>query len=358
MLFDLPDHDTLYRALLARDDRYDGHAFVCVSSTGVFCRLTCPARKPKRENCTFHDTVGACIEAGFRPCKRCHPLQPMASGDPAIAAMLAALDERPAFRWSETDVVRMGFDPSTIRRSFKRQFGMTFLEMARQRRLRDGFETMSSGGKVIEAQIDAQFDSASAFSAAFARLLGRAPGRLDRAPLLFADWVSTPLGDMISVTSQTELHLLEFTDRKALKTELGKLDAQCKGRLGIGQTAPGQQLKAELAAFFAGTSAVFATPLAYHGAPFAQLVWDELRRIPPGVTRSYSQIAAQIGRPEATRAVGRANGANQIALVVPCHRVIGADGALTGYGGGLWRKQKLLEIERQYLPAPQERAQP
>lgn len=162
---------------------------------------------------------------------------------------------------------------------------------------------------------------------------------------------------MISITSRTELHLLEFTDRKALKTELTRLDAQCKGRFGIGQTDPGQQIKSELAAFFVGTRAVFTTPLAYHGAPFARLVWDELRRIPPGVTRSYSQIADRIGRPSATRAVGRANGANQIALVVPCHRVIGADGALTGYGGGLWRKQKLLEIERQYLPSPQESTQ-
>lgn len=98
----------------------------------------------------------------------------------------------------------------------------------------------------------------------------------------------------------------------------------------------------------------FSTPLIYSGSPFAQSVWDELRRIPPGVTRSYSDIAKCIGRPSATRAVARANGANQIALVVPCHRVVGADGSLTGYGGGLWRKQKLLEIERYYRTTSKE----
>lgn len=350
MLFDLPDHDTLYRALLERDSSYDGQAYVCVSSTGVFCRLTCPARKPKQENCTFFASVGECLEAGFRACKRCHPLQPMALADPAIATLLAALEERPDYRWREGDIARMGFDLSTVRRSFKRQFGMTFLEMARLRRLRDGFETLAEGGAVIEGQLDAGFDSASAFRAAFSKLLGRAPGRLSSDPLLLADWVTTPLGDMIAVSSASQLHLLEFFDRKALPRELARLDGFAKGRLGIGQTDPSEQIKAELAAFFAGKSSAFQTPLAYHGSEFSGAVWDVLRQIPAGTTRSYSEIAAGLGRPSAVRAVARANGANQIALVIPCHRVIGADGALTGYGGGLWRKQKLLEIERQYVP--------
>ena len=119
----------------------------------------------------------------------------------------------------QSGVVRLGFDLSTVRRSFKRQFGMTFLEMARQRRLREGFTTIRDGGKVIEAQVDAGFESASAFRTAFARLLGVAPGTLDRDPVLCADWITTPLGDMISVSSRTHLHLLEFVERKALKTD-------------------------------------------------------------------------------------------------------------------------------------------
>ena len=350
MLFDLPDDDTLYRALLARDATYDGQVYVCVSSTGVFCRLTCPARKPKQENCTFFATVGECIEAGYRACKRCHPLEPMAMADPAIAVLLAALDERPDYRWRENDIERMGFDLSTVRRSFKRQFGITFLEMARQTRLRNGFETLADGGAVVDGQLGAGFDSSSAFRAAFLKLIGKAPGNLSADPFLFADWVQTPLGDMVAVTSKSQLHLLEFVDRKALPKELGKLNSFAKGRLGIGRTEPGEQLKQELQAFFDGSLSEFRTPLAYHGSKFSGAVWDVLRTIPAGKTRSYSEIAADIGRPSAVRAVARANGANQIALVIPCHRVIGADGSLTGYGGGLWRKQKLLEVERQYLP--------
>ncbi len=348
MFFDLPDHDTLYQALLDRNANYDGQAYVGVKTTGIFCRLTCSARKPKRGNCTFYASVGECIEAGFRACKKCHPLKPTASADPAIGTLLKVLDERPEYRWSETDIEKMGFDLSTIRRSFKRQFGMTFLEMARQRRLREGFETILDGGKVIEAQIDARFESASAFRASFAKLIGWAPGTLDSNPILFADWVETPLGDMISICSQSQLHLLEFVDRKALKTEVTKLAKLAKGKLGIRKSDPGEQIKCELRAFFDGQSASFLTPLALTGSPFAQGVWNELRRIPAGSTRSYSEIAKRIGQPSAIRAVARANGANQIALVIPCHRVIGADGSLTGYGGGLWRKQKLLEIERQY----------
>lgn len=357
MLFDLPDHDTLYQALLARDDRYDGQVYVCVATTGVFCRLTCPARKPRQENCTFHGTVGECIEAGFRPCKRCHPLEAAAAADPTIAALLLALDERPDIRWTERHIEQLGYDLSTVRRSFKRQFGMTFLELARQRRIREGFEILSEGGKVITAQHGASFASPGAFRAAFARILGCAPSDLNQDGFLRASWISTPLGDMIAVASPTHLHLLEFTDRKVLSSELRKLQSIVKGGIGIGRTSPMEQAEAELAAYFEGRSAAFLTPLSQPGSAFSQEVWHELRRIPTGETRSYGTVARAIGRPSATRAVARANGANQIALMVPCHRVIGADGALTGYGGGLWRKHRLLEIERQFKPAAR-RTQP
>ncbi len=350
MFFDLPNHATLYQALLKRDARFDGQAYVCVATTGVFCRLTCPARKPKPENCTFFASIGECIEAGYRACKRCHPLEPAAQADPAIAALLAALDERPDIRWSEGHITRMGFDLSTVRRSFKRQFGMTFLEMARQRRLREGFETLVSGDKVIAAQHDAGFDSPQAFRSAFARLLGCAPSALQSGGLLRADWIKTTLGDMIAVSSASHLHLLEFTDRKALPRELTRLRDFAKGDLGLGRYGPTDQIDAELNAFFAGQSSTFATPLAMHGTAFTKDVWRALLAIPAGHTRSYAQIASAMGRASATRAVARANGANQIAIVIPCHRVLGADGSLTGYGGGLWRKQKLLEIERHYRP--------
>lgn len=348
MMFDLPDEDALYQALLDRDTDFDGRAFVGVTTTGVFCRLTCPARKPKRENCRFHATVAACVEAGFRPCKRCHPLAPAAQGDPAIARLTQALQDAPTRRWDTAAITALGFDPSTVRRAFKRHFGMTFLEMARLTRLRSGAAILPKGGRVIDAQLEAGYQSSAAFRAAFGRYLGLPPGRFAKNGVLRADWIDTKLGAMIAVSDAHALHLLEFTERRALPAELKRLYAQAKGSLGFGRYAPTDRIEAELHAFFAGDNDRFETPLAPSGTPFCQEVWRALRTIPAGQTRSYSQLARSMGRPDATRAVARANGANPIAIVIPCHRVLGADGALTGYGGGLWRKQALIDLERGY----------
>ena len=348
MLFNLPDHATLYRALTARDEQYEGRAYVAVITTGIFCRLSCPARKPKSENCQFYSSVGECIESGFRACKRCHPLGSATDADPIISTLLTALDKNPEYRWSELDIVKLGFDLSTVRRSFKRQLGITFLEIARQRRLKEAFDTLSSGGKVVEAQIGAGFESASAFRVAFSRLVGCSPGSLSRQGTLLADWIATPLGDMIAISDKDALHLLEFMDRKALGSEVEKLRKYVNGNLGIGCFEPTEQIRYELDGYFSGTSANFSTPIVLHGSEFARQVWAELRRIPAGVTKSYSDVARSIDRPASVRAVAKANGANQLALVIPCHRVIGADGSLTGYGGGLWRKQRLIEIEQSY----------
>lgn len=349
MLFDLPTAPALYDALLRRDPSYDGRAYVGVSSTGVFCRLTCPARKPKPENCTFYPSVGECIQAGFRACKRCHPLAPAAEAEPAIKLLLSALAERKDHRWSEPDIVRMGLDPSTVRRAFNRHFGMTFLEMARLERLRNAHVALADGGKVIDAQMDAGFGSAQAFRSAFSRLMGKPPGEFTSDAMVRADYIDTPLGPMIALCDKTHLHLLEFAGRKALPAELHRMHKLFKGRIGFGRQGPMDQLETELNAYFSGQSAHFSVPLAFHGSDFTKNVWHALVKIPAGQTRSYSMLAGEIGRPSAVRAVARANGANQIALLVPCHRVIGADGSLTGYGGGLWRKQKLIEIERQYV---------
>ncbi|MCE8512478.1 bifunctional transcriptional activator/DNA repair protein Ada [Ruegeria pomeroyi] len=344
----LPDDDTLYSALTARNPAWDGRAYVGVTSTGIFCRLTCPARKPKRENCRFLPTVAACLAAGYRPCLRCRPLRPEGAGDPLVARLLTALETDPTRRWTEGDLTEMGLDPSTVRRSFKRQFGQTFLDMARQARLQAGLTTLADGGRVIDAQIEAGYESPAAFRAAFARHLGLPPGSFRANAMLRADWFDTPLGVMIAVSDRTRLHLLEFADRKALPTELKRLHASCKGDLGFGRLPPIDLAQAQLTEFLAGQRTRFTLDLALHGTPFTRRVWQALQSLPAGSTISYAELARRLGRPEAVRAVARANGANQIAIVIPCHRVLGADGALTGYGGGLWRKQRLIELERAY----------
>jgi AraC family transcriptional regulator of adaptative response/methylated-DNA-[protein]-cysteine methyltransferase len=203
---------------------------------------------------------------------------------------------------------------------------------------------------VIEAQVDAGYESPSGFRAAFARLIGEAPVKAQGRELLFADWIDTPLGSMVAVADQTLLHLLEFHDRKALPAEMERLKRTARSAVVPGRTAPIEQIATELNAYFAGQSGEFRTPLALDGTAFERRVWARLMRIPIGETRSYSDIAREIATIEAVRAVARANGANRIAIVVPCHRCIGADGSLTGYGGGLERKQWLLRHEGKMRP--------
>ncbi|RVJ83020.1 bifunctional transcriptional activator/DNA repair enzyme AdaA [Sinorhizobium medicae] len=351
MLFDLPNDDILYDALLARSSDYEGQAFVCVKSTGIFCRLSCPARKPKRENSIFFDSVSACVNSGFRPCQRCRPLEQVSGKDPLVKDLLRLLDSRPDHRWTEGDLVRRGFDPSTVRRAFKRSLGVTFLDLARQRRMGEAARQLSVGSSVIEAQIDAGYESPSGFRTAFARLVGEAPAKSQGRVLLFADWVETPLGPMVAVADRTHLHLIEFHDRRALPAEMEKLKRKTLSAVVRGRTPPIDQAERELKNYFAGRSADFRTPLAMDGSAFERQVWAELVAIPAGETRSYSDIARKIASHQEVRAVARANGANCFAILVPCHRCVGADGSLTGYGGGLQRKRWLLRHEGRMHPA-------
>ena len=157
--------------------------------------------------------------------------------------------------------------------------------------------------------------------------------------------LETPLGDMVAVTDDAALHLFEFHDRTALASEMRRIEQRC-GAVVDGATPASEALARELAEYFAGARTTFSARIVQRGTPFTAQVWAALCEIPCGETRSYGQIAERIGRPSAVRAVARANGANQVAILVPCHRVIGADGTLVGYGGKLWRKQWLLDHER------------
>ncbi|MDO5528167.1 MAG: trifunctional transcriptional activator/DNA repair protein Ada/methylated-DNA--[protein]-cysteine S-methyltransferase [Paracoccus sp. (in: a-proteobacteria)] len=345
---DLPADERLYAALLARDPAFEGRAFVGVVSTRIYCRLTCPARKPKAENCRWFARAGDAARAGFRPCRRCHPQGAQAEHDAAVRALREAVEADPARRWSEADLADMGHDPSTVRRAFKRHFGVTFLEMARAARLREGARHLGKGAKVIDAQLDSGFESASGFRAAFARLFGHPPAAMKGQGGMVADWIDTALGGMIAIGDAEALHLLEFSDRKALPRQLARVSRAAGGRIALGRNEVTEAAEAQLGAFLAGKRARFDLPIAPHGTTFQREVWDALCAIPAGQTRSYAQIAATIGRPTATRAVAAANGANGIAIVIPCHRVIGADGSLTGYAGGLWRKERLIAVEAGY----------
>jgi AraC family transcriptional regulator, regulatory protein of adaptative response / methylated-DNA-[protein]-cysteine methyltransferase len=170
-----PERNVLYAALLARDPSYEGRVYSAVRTTGIFCRLTCTARKPLFKNTLFFPSIEACLAEGFRPCRRCRPLDVEGAPGDMILTLLAALDGNASSRWLERDIAALGYEPSTVRRAFKRQFGRTFLAIARERRLKLGQAALASGGRVIDAQLEAGFDSSSGFRAAARRVLGQPP---------------------------------------------------------------------------------------------------------------------------------------------------------------------------------------
>jgi AraC family transcriptional regulator, regulatory protein of adaptative response / methylated-DNA-[protein]-cysteine methyltransferase len=334
-----------YQALLNKNSEYEGVFFVGVKTTGVFCRPTCPAKKPKIENCDFFPDAEQALLAGFRPCKRCRPLSHPACVSKLIQTLVEAVEKHPEKRWKDSDFRRLSVHAATARRQFKKRFGMTFVEYARARRMGLALKQIREGDAVIEAQLSTGFESSSGFRDAFSRIMGAAPTKYKEGPVLKASWLDTPLGPMLAIANEKALYLLEFVDRRGLEREIERLRKKTQSAIIPGSTAPILSIEKELAHYFKGKLTEFTTPLFYLGSPFQRRVWEELKKIPMGQTRSYTDIAKAIGRSSARRAVARANGSNQLALVIPCHRVINANGELGGYAGGLTRKEWLLAHE-------------
>lgn len=347
----LPPTEVMYRALAARDPAFDGIFYVAVKTTRIFCRSVCQARTPKRQNVEFFARSRDALYAGYRPCLRCRPLDQGRAPSPVVEKLLAAVEANASARLREADLVRMGIDPSSARRSFQRYCGMSFHAYHRARRMGLALTGIREGKSMIDLQLDHGFESGSGFREAFTRVFGTAPSQARELDCLYARWFETPLGPLLALANDNGLHLLEFVDRRGLERELQALRRRVRHHVVPGAHRYLDQIGDELAAYFAGDSLRFTTPVRLDGSPFQCEVWEALRAIPPGATRSYAEVAATIGRNSAVRAVGRANGDNKLAIIVPCHRVIGADGTLTGYGGGLWRKAWLLEHERTHSSA-------
>lgn len=348
----LPGFRTMYRAITRRDAAYEGVFFTCVRTTGIFCRPTCRAKPAKADNVTFVPTVSEALHAGFRACKICRPMDSTKPVPPLVEQLRRVVEGNPTGRVSDKDLVARGIEPTTARRQFKAYHGMTFHAYQRARRMGLALRDVQNGKPVVEVQAGRGYQSTSGFREAFTRVFGAPPrGAADRACLL-ARRLETPLGTMLALADDAGLRLLEFVDRRGLERELLGLRRRLKCVVVPGNNAALDATAAQLARYFAGESIAFDLPLAPVGSDFQRKVWTELQRIPPGRTRSYGEMARRVGVPMAARAIGRANGSNMIAIVIPCHRVINADGSLNGYAGGLWRKQRLLEHERRHvLPA-------
>jgi AraC family transcriptional regulator, regulatory protein of adaptative response / methylated-DNA-[protein]-cysteine methyltransferase len=344
----LPDGETMYRALVEKDPAFDGLFFTGVTTTGVFCRPTCTARKPHRENVVFFPTAREALLAGYRPCRVCRPVEPPAATPEPVRQLLAEVEADPSLRLRDADLRARGIDPTALRRWFKRNHGLTFQGYVRALRIGAAFGRIKHGDTATEAAFDHGWDSLSGFGEAFRKVMGTAP---TSAPdqVITLTRIETPLGPMLAGATDEGICLLEFIDRRMIETELTGLTRLLKTALVPGTSPHFDRLSDELRRYFAGELQSFSTPLDTRGTEFQRKVWAGLLSIPYGQTRSYAEQARLIGAPSAVRAVARANGDNRIAVLVPCHRVVGSDGSLTGYGGGLWRKKWLLDLERATL---------
>lgn len=341
---DLPPRDEMYRALLRRDSSYEGVFYLGVRTTGIFCRPTCPARKPKRENVEFFGSTREAVTAGYRPCRRCRPMRPEGAAPEWIEGLLRELDADPSRRWRDADLRAAGLDPARVRRWFKRHHHMTFHAYQRARRLGSALGQIRNGDDIMGTAYDHGYESLSGFRDAFAHLFGDTPGRTAKVHVAVTR-VLTPLGPLVAGATDDGLCLLEFADRPMLETQVGRLRKYMDCAVTPGSNEHIDRIESELEEYFAGERTDFDVPLVVPGTDFQIQVWAALRAIPYGQTRSYEQIARAIDNPKAVRAVGRANGDNRIPIVIPCHRVVRADGTLGGYGGELWRKRYLLQLE-------------
>jgi AraC family transcriptional regulator of adaptative response/methylated-DNA-[protein]-cysteine methyltransferase len=340
--------DVSWAAVAARDGRADGKFVFAVKTTGIYCRPSCPARRPNRGNAAAFKTPDAAESAGFRACRRCKPRVEAGADAALVRAACRLIVARAAAEESLliADVARaLKVSPSKLSRLFARHAGLTPKKYAVARRF-DAFKRESRSTGVVEAQFAAGFGSASRLYESARGYLGMTPGAYAKGglgELISYGSAASPVGRLLIASTGKGLCHVEFGDseRELVKKLKRRFPNAGLRRDEESAAAAGRALVAVIEA----KAAVSSVALDARGTAFQRLVWDALRNIPAGRTKTYSEVARDIGRPSAARAVARACATNSVALAVPCHRVVGAGGDMRGYRWGTERKRKLLELE-------------
>ena len=341
--------DLMYQASFDKNPDFEGVFWMGVKTTGIFCRPTCTARKPKPENVEFFRSAKEAILKGYRPCKVCKPLENPDETPEYIQKILEELREDPSLKFRDSDLVERGVEPATVRRWFQKKHGLTFHAFQRMFRLNTAFKKIQQGENIMETAYDSGFESLSGFNESFKSIFGVSPKNLKDQRIIDLKRIETPIGTMYAAAVEEGICMLEFTDRKILETEFKDLAKSLNATIVQGENPHFKTLEKELSEYFEGNRKNFTVPLSPVGTDFQKSVWQVLMKIPYGETWNYKKQSEVLGDVKKVRAVANANGMNKISILIPCHRVIGSNGTLTGYGGGIWRKQKLLELEKSIL---------
>lgn len=335
--------DEAWTAVLARDRAFDGRFVTGVLSTGIYCRPSCPARHPSRANVRFFADGAAARAAGLRACKRCSP-DDASRDERAVLAALAAIKAAGQPLALATLAAQAGYSPDHFQRVFKRHTGLSPAAYARALMHERAAEALTGEGNVTGAIYAAGYSAPSRFYEANTERLGMAPSAWangGRGVTIRWALVETSLGSMLVAATGKGICRLSFNEGpEALAARFPQAEL-VEGEAGFAD------LLAEVVAAVERPGSASHIPLDVRGTAFQEAVWRELRAIPPGETRSYAEIAAAVGKPNAVRACGSANGANNVAVLIPCHRVVRSDGSLGGYAYGLEIKRRLLERESQ-----------
>ena len=333
---------------MERDPSFEGVFVVAVKTTGIFCRPTCPT-KPKRENVEFYLSPGEAMANGYRPCKICKPLEKIGDPPQEIKQLLKYMEDNPTIKLKDTDLGNMGLEPNQVRRWFLKNYKQTFHAYQRMYRANNAFQRFQSNQSVTDVAFDSGYDSLSGFNSMFKNIIGSSLQNSRDKCIVNITHIETDLGLMVAGATDRGICMLEFSDYKLIDLEYKQLISLFKAPLVQGDNPHFDTLRSQLGEYFEGERREFDIPLDLAGTEFQKQVWLSLLKIPYGCTTNYAKQAELLGKPSAVRAVANANGKNKISIILPCHRVIGADGTLTGYGGGIWRKKKLLEFEQENL---------
>jgi AraC family transcriptional regulator, regulatory protein of adaptative response / methylated-DNA-[protein]-cysteine methyltransferase len=341
-----------YQALLHREESFVGIFYAGVKTTSVFCISNCRARKPKPENIEFFTTVKDALDYGYRPCKICRPAENAYEAPESIKQAMHLIRSNPKQKIPDYQLKENNISPEQVRRWFQKNYGMTFQAYQRMYRINSAFNELKTGTKITDTAFDSGYESLSGFGYTFKKLIGRSPMKSMETQIVSLSRLTSPLGPMFVAATEKGICLLEFTDRRMLETEMKDLQKSLHARIIPGENEHIRQAKKELEEYFAGTRQYFDVKLDPVGSDFQAKVWMRLMEIPYGRTISYMEQALTLQMPAAIRAVAASNGLNKIAIIIPCHRVIGSNGKLTGYGGGLERKRWLINHERTHSSDP------